>query len=459
MSASSPIPVVRRVDLKRRSGGWVKRLLLYVLAGLLALYLGGATAGFLFVRYVRKNQSITFLDVALLRWREVRRGMAAQQFAKAQAEWNAGNYQVAFLAFNFAVNNDPANIPGRLNAARFLQAAGSVPMALSTLEAGLVRAPDDAQLIERTFDLLLGTGRDQRALELLRQRPASAFSGPRGVLLRMYELEATLNQGDIAVAKKLLEQHPEVAKLDRARPVVARLLWESKERLRAIELLADHVRNRPADSGACVQLAQWQIAAGMTDDAVRTAEMAAAKSPGDLALRVLVLEALAARTSRGNEWNVALVSYLKEFGDRPEALRQLAVLAGRQGWVDIARAVYDLGALREPDVSGLALGYCDALTRRSRFREAQQVLAQVEAQALDGSAPLMIQLRMRQVLVAAALADKAAVREFARRLAAAVRNDSGMREVLRRTFQKAGIAEAVAELSDRALAPLAVARK
>lgn len=456
---SAPFPVSNMPRLRNRSGGWIKRLVVFVLAGLIVLYLGGAAAGFLFVRYVRKNSSITFLDVAFLRWREVRRGMAAEQFAKAKAEWNAGNYQVAFLAFNFAVNNDPANIPGRLNAARFLQAAGSVPMALSTLEAGLARTPDDTQLIERTFDLLLATGRDQRALELLRQRPASSFSGPEGTLLRTYELEARLNMGEVDAAKKLLEQHPELAKQDRARPVVARLLWDSKERLRAIEMLASQTRNRPSDSGVMVQLAQWQLAAGMADDAMRTAELAIAKSPGDLTLRMLLLEALAVRTSRGSEWNAAVTSYLKEFGDRPEALRQLAALAGRRGWVDLARALYDLGALREPDLSGLGLAYCDALTRQSRFREAQQVLTQIDSQALDGSPPFMIQLRTRQVLVAAALADTATVREFSKRLSATVRNDSGTREVLRRTLQKAGIAEAVAELSDRVSAsPVTVVR-
>jgi len=443
-------------DFRAHAGWAAKRVLLFAVGGLVALYLLGATGGFLFVRYVRKNETISFADVALLRWREVRRGMAAQQFVKAQQEWDAGNYQVAFLAYNFAVNNDPDNIPGLLAAARFLKAAGSNSMALTTLEAGLARAPDDARLIEQTFSLLNTVGRDRRTLELLRQRPASSFTGPNGPVLRTVELEATLNLGDVEGATKLLAQHPELAQTPRAVPVVARVLWESKQRLRAIETLSAYVRSRPESFDVYAQLAQWQLTSEMGEEAVRTAEAAVAKFPRDLAPRILLIEAQAVRTNRGREFNTAVESYLHEYGPRPEALLQLASLAGRRGWVELARGLFEIGALRQPDLGGYGFCYADALLRQSRFKEVLLLLAQIESQSLDGSPAFTVQLRNRQIIATAGLGDGTAVREAARRLTAALRNDSDAVELYRRTYQKLGITEAAAELTGRT-APVRVA--
>ncbi len=445
-----PIPL-RRSGPPRSAAGWAaKRVLLFIGAGLVSLYLLGATGGFLFVRYVRKNETISFVDVALLRWREVRRGMAAQQFEKAQKEWDAGNFQVAFLAYNFAVNNDPGNVPGILAAARFLQAAGSNSMALATLEAGLVRAPDDARLIERTFSLLNTVGRDRRTLELLRQRPASAFGGPNGAALRTFELEATLNLGDVEGAKQLLAQHPELARTPRAVPVVARVLWESKQRLKAIETLSAHVRGGPESYEPYAQLAQWLLTAEMGDDAVRTAEAAVAKFPKEVAPRILLVEAQGVRTNRGREFNAAVEAFLKDYGDRPEEFVQLASLAGRRGWVELARGLYDLGALRQAELSGLGFCYADALLRQSRFKEVLLLLAQIEAQALDAGSGFLVQLRNRQIIATAGVGDAPGVREAARRLAGALRNDGDALELYRRTFLKLGIVDAAAELSGRA---------
>lgn len=434
---------------RKLAGIALRRLLLIIAAGCVALYLLGATGGYLFVRYVRKNETIGFIDVALLRWREVRRGMAAQQFAKAKQEWDAGNFQAAFLAYNFAVNNDPENIPGLLSAAKFLQAAGSNSMALTTLEAGLARAPDDPRLIGRTFQLLNAVGRDGRTLELLRQRSASAFEGPNGLALRTYEIEATLNLGDIAGATALLARHPEVANFPRAVPVVARVLWESKQRLKAITTLARHVGSGPETVEPYAQLAEWQLMSEMADDAVRTAEAAVARFPSDLAPRILLVEAQGVRTNRGREFAAVVESYLREQGAKPDAVLQLASLAGRRGWIDLARNLYEIGAMRVPEIGALGLCYADALLRQSRFKEAVGLLGQIESQSLDGNPGFLAQLRNRQIMASAGAGDLVAVREAARRLVVALRNDADAIELSRRTFTRLGISEAVAELSAR----------
>ena len=144
---------------------------------------------------------------------------------------------------------------------------------------------------------------------------------------------------------------------------------------------------------------------------------------------------------------------MRDFSARPESFAELAVLAGRKGWVELNRTLYEIGATRQLDLKPLALSYCDALARESRYKQIQSVLAQLEAQATDESPAFMVQLRQRQVIVAAAVGDTDSVREFARRLATLLNREPDALEGCRRVFIRLGIPDAVAELSGRAKPP------
>ena len=432
--------------------GLLRKLALYGLLGLFGLYVAGVAGGYSWLRFVRKNDQIRLIDVALFRVNDIRRAIAVQHFANAQVEWDAKNYQAAYLLFSTAVHQDPDNLSGRLSAVRFLRSVGAGGMALIMLEEGLARSPENRVLIEPTFDFLLSAGRDRHALDLLRQYYGTSFSGPNAGLLRRYELKATLAAAGVAAAKQLLDKNSELLKDQLAAPVVARVLWESQERLRAIRLLQDYLRDQPAAVYAdFALLAGWQEAGGQAAESVQTARRACERFPHDLPPRVLLIEMIAAETPVGNAASGAIAAYLRDYSDRPEALAELAVLAGRKGWVDLARTLYEVAANRQPDVSRLALSYSDALARGSHFKEVRQILLQVEAQAAEGDAPFMVQLRQRQVIAAAALGDVDNVHEYARRLAAILNRDPDGLEVCRRLFSRLGIVDAVSELSSRSL--------
>jgi hypothetical protein len=155
----------------------------------------------------------------------------------------------------------------------------------------------------------------------------------------------------------------------------------------------------------------------------------------------------AARTTGSPQWLQAVESYLKDFGDRPEAITYLANLAGQQGWTGLARVLYEVGASRQQNLGVLALACCDALAFNSHYGEAAQVLSEIEAQTEDGSPAFLRLLRQRQVEMAAARGDHDGAREYARRLAAALGGDADAVEMLRRRFVQEKIPEAVAELT------------
>lgn len=79
-----------------KSRGIVRKLAIYGGTGLLVCYLVGVTAGYCWLRFGRGNQRVALLDVALFRVSAIRRDIAAQHFIKAQAEWDAKNFQSAY---------------------------------------------------------------------------------------------------------------------------------------------------------------------------------------------------------------------------------------------------------------------------------------------------------------------------------------------------------------------------
>ena len=436
----------------------LRKLAVYGFAGVVIIYLVAVASGYSWLRFVRKNEQVALLDVAFFKINAVRRGLAVQHFAKAQAEWDAKNFQSAYLFFSSGVRQDPDNISGRLNAMRFLRSVGAGNQAATLLEEGLARAPQDRRLIEPTFELLLATGRDHRVLEILKERYSAGSAGENAALLQRYEMEATLADGAPA-ARQFLDKHPALLDDPLASRIVARVLWETQERLKGMTVLQRYLATQRGVYADYALLAGWQEAAGQTSDAVATARRATEKFPSEVSPRVLLIEMLAAETPVGTAAPRAIAEFLRDYGSRPESIQELAVLAGRKGWIDLSRTLYELSANRQNNFSVIALSYCDALARGGRFKEVRQMLSELEPQIPEENRAVWVQLRQRQVIAAAALGDSINVREYARRLASVLSRDPDGLEVCRRLFRKMGIADAVAELSSRSLAGAALAKK
>jgi hypothetical protein len=427
----------------------LRRLALYCGIGLFSLYVLVVAASYAWLHFGRHNDEVRLADVALARLGAIRRTIAAQHFVNAKKEWDANRIQAAYLYFSAGVRQDPANVSGRLQAVQFLRSVGGGNLALVMLEEGLAVTPDDRRLIETTFGFLLSTGRDRRALDLLKKHYGSGYAGNNGLLLQRYEVQATLTADGAPAARKLLDRYTGLYQEVSATPVVARVLWETQERTRAISLLQGYVQTPVAVYADFAQMAAWQTANGQASDAVQTARRASEKFPHELEPRVLMIEMLVANPSTAQAGQEAIGAYLRDFGRQPEALAELAALAGRKGWVDLARTLYQAGANRQADLNALALAYADALTHEARFKEIREVLAQLESQAPENNPGFMVQLRQRQVITSAALNDSDAVREYTRRLAAVLNRDTDGIEICRRIFRKLGIADAVSELAGR----------
>lgn len=422
------------------------RLISVGLLALVLVYAGIVVCGYTWLSHFRKLEQITVSDVALIRWKQVRRNIAAQQFKTALAEWQAGKFQSAFLAFSTALRNDPDSIDGRLQAADFFSQANAVGLAVNVLKDGLQRQPRNLQLIEKTFDLLTATSREREALALLRGPLAGELNGPNGATLRTYELLAVLGAEGPAAAQSLLAQYPDLRQRAASGVAVSRVLWVTKERFAAIDALKAYIRERANDYSGYALLAQYLEAAGMIVEARETADLACVNIPNEIAPRILRIGTLSPITPTDfRRWGDEIKTYLMDFRAKPESLGYLAELAGRKGWVDLARALYDAGLTLQLDGRVLALHYVDALLQNSRTNEAKQILDDLDLQTEDvGSFSTL--LRQRQVEVAAAGADRDGAREGAKRLASALHQDPDRLEFLRRRFELLGAMEAAAEM-------------
>jgi tetratricopeptide (TPR) repeat protein len=444
MTREETIPARRRAASPSSASSGIRRLATAGFIGLLALYLVGTAAAYAWLHYARNAGQIGFLDVAFFRVRQVRHAMAEQQFAQARVALAKKDFRAAYIAFATALRRDPDNVEGRLEAAAFFGAAGSLKLELSVLEEGLARSPGDPVLADQTLKLLTSTGRDRAAIELIQRLYGDRPTDANASLVETYQILANLNLGNVDGAEQELASYPELRRSKFAIPALAFVLWRSREKVEAIELLSHYVATGPAALANYSQLAEWQAAGGMPDDAVATARRAVEKFPSEIAPRVLAVAMLAARSPGSPEFRSEGERFISDYADRPEALAALAELAGQKGWVDLARNIYLASADRQADVHILALYYADALTNSSRVAEARVVLDQVEAQSEGSGLSFTVQLRRREVLAAAASGDRDAVREHARFLAAAVqRNDPDNIEIYRRFFARLGVKDAL----------------
>lgn len=243
----------------------------------------------------------------------------------------------------------------------------------------------------------------------------------------------------------MLAAHPEVRDCRLVPAALANVLWRSKERVEAIQILSDYVASRNAAYPAYAKLAEWEAAGGMHDDAVATARKARASFPEDIAPRMLYIEMLANDSQGSRDAQTEAEAFIRDTKGRPEALGALAELAGRMGWIDLARNLYLVASNRQQDIRMFALYLSDALAAGGRPDDAQLILGQVEAQSEDGSQAFVIQLRRREIMTAAARGDPDAEREDARYLAAALQSsDPDSVEIFRRLYTRLGYKEALA---------------
>jgi hypothetical protein len=422
----------------------VRRFAAATVLSLVALYLVGVSAAYLWIHAGRQIGEVSFGDVALFRVRQVRHAMATRQFATAKDEFAKKNFRAAYLAFATALRREPDNVEGRLEAADFFGALGTVKLEAATLEDGLTRAPDNLLLTDKTLGLLTSRGQDRSALDLIRKLYGEKPSGDNAPMVQTYRILAMLDTGDDTGAARVLAEHPEIKKYRGATTALAIVLWKSKEKLSAIDVLSGRLASGASDYASYAQLAQWQELGGMPDDAVATARRARALFPADRRARILLIDTLANQSPSSSEILGETESYIADTKGESSGLEALADLAGRKGWVGLEKNLYLVAANREADLHMFALNGADALAVNSRFDEEKRVLDQAGSQSEDAGAPLAVQLRRREVMADSALGDNDGVRENARFLAAALlSSEPESMDTYRRLFERLGIKEAV----------------
>jgi hypothetical protein len=427
----------------RPHDGAVNRIVAFIIAGLVALYALAVLGAYSWIHFVRKGDQVGLMDVAFFRVSQVRHAMAGQQFIQAKQDWEKRDYRAAYVAYVSALRRDPDNVAGRLEAADFFASIGSVKLEVTILQEGLTRSPEDGVLAKRTLELLTSTGRDRSALDLIAKLYGDSPRGDIAPTVIIYRTLAMLNTGDEAGAKTVLSEHPEVRQCQTSVPALANILWRSGDRLEAMRTLSRDLAAEPEPFAAYSQLAGWQATGGMNDDAVATAKEGRSRFPNEIGARILLIEMLSAQMPGSTELKSEIDSFIRDSGGRPEALGVLAELAGRKGWIDLDRNLYLVSANRQADLRISGLLYSDALAVNNRSEDQRAVLEQVEAQSEHGNAALAVQLRRREVIAAAALGDRDAVREKARYLSAALlKSDPDSMDAYRRLFEKLGIKDA-----------------
>ncbi|MDX2187247.1 MAG: hypothetical protein SFV32_09965 [Opitutaceae bacterium] len=410
-------------------------------------YLGGAVAGFLWLKNGRNARSLEFFDVLLLDVRKVKTSIARAHLEDARKSKERQEYQKAYVSYVSALRSDGNNGALRLEVAEFFTSVGSTKQALTVLEQGIQVEGPREEIGLRLLNLLQAQGKDARVIELVRGSFAKEAAGPKGVLFRRHEVEAVLAVEGAAAAKTLLEKHPQVASVDGGPLLVAKIHWAAGERQAAVETLRAAIAADVGSPTLFIFLGDYLDALGYAMDVEQVARQAVERFPTEPSARILLISALRGVNMTGTAaWRAEVEGYVRDFGDRSENLLVLAELGGKKGWVDFTRTVY-AGSIASGRFAGMfGLCYSDALLRAGRVADARRVLDELAVQ-MGEEAMFAKYLRRRQVVAAAAAGATLAMREHARGLAVLLSGDSAALDSTRRFFLRLGLTEAASELA------------
>jgi tetratricopeptide (TPR) repeat protein len=253
---------------------------------------------------------------------------AQARFLHGQSLERLGNLREAAGMYQAAIDVNTDHAAARANLARMFVFAGAPERALEFVEPGLVKYPDDPDLLTsraaarmQLKDLPAATEDARRALVL---DPANENAA--ALLASIYRQEGRAGDA-ISLIRGALERSPKSTDL---RQVLATLYSGSGDAAHAEEQLRAIVALKPEELQNRYQLAIFLMREKRVDDAERVMSEAVTAVPDDAAPKLALVEFLAAQRSR-DAAEKRLRQFIAADRDNGELLLGLAGLQERQG--------------------------------------------------------------------------------------------------------------------------------
>lgn len=362
-----------------------RRLLVVLGLAVLGLYLGAASALWAYYRFHRHIPDVHWHDIALVtRFGRVRQAVGAHQLGLARERWAAKDYAQGLFLGRSALAKDAANPEARHFVASCWRAAGRGALASRILEDGLGFDRPALPLARLLAETYLEGSRYGELLALLRVRlPALGRPVPdeQQNFFRLAELRAVLESEGAEAATAVAARWPELARLPAAAPLFARIALARGDAPAGLAMLRTALASQPENPSLHDALCETTLAAGLLDEARTVAEGFVAAFPSLPAAELRLLEAHGSRAAAAREpWLLSCMRYLARFRENPAALEQLAHLAARRGWSDLAFVLYQNAVATGANARPFAFSYVGSLVAAKQYARAGAVWTDLVAQ-------------------------------------------------------------------------------
>lgn len=426
-----------------------RRIALWLAAAALLAYLFTASALWAYYKYSRNISEAQWIDIAICtRFGRVQQAVGAHHLALAREHWKNGEFAKGLFLARAATAKRPHDPEARLFLASCWREVGRADYAIRGLEDGLAHDTDALPLSRALIALYLQTGRHRDALTLIRVKLPALGRQPAAdqqVFFQHAEVQCLFETEGAQPAAALAEHCEALGQLPAAAPLLARIALALHQPDAALSRLRDAVGREPTNPAIHDALVDLAMQTGRHEEARAAAERFVGAFPALPAAELRLLEIHGTRAQEARTpWLLSCMRYLARFRQQPAALEQLADLAARHGWSDLAFLLYQDAVATGGRDRAFASFYIGSLLASRDFPRADAVWRDLTAQksAPADSAPALA------AMVASGAGREGEALEQIERLRRSTSDDAGRRDRLARLFRGFGFAP----LAERLLA-------
>jgi tetratricopeptide (TPR) repeat protein len=301
-----------------------------------------------------------------------------------------GNIREAVGAYEAAIEADAGQLEARAALGKLLVLGGAAKQALTTIEPGLAKHPEDPRLLTvrgaaraQLKDLTGATADAEHAVKL-----APTDSDAIGLLAALYQQQGRTNDAVELASKAVAARPTDVA----VRQVLARIFVDVKEPAKAEEQFKKIVALAPHELPYRYQLASFYSNSGNMNAAQQTLEDTVTAFPDSSPAKLVLVDFIARQRSR-DQGEKVLRSYIAREPDNNDLRLGLGTLLERTQALPEALTTYGEIIQRDPKSAG-ALAARDRIATieltEGKTADAQKLVAEVlEQNPRDNDALMM----------------------------------------------------------------------
>lgn len=363
---------------------------------LVAAYLAQALALYLFFKYQRNFEDVTYRDM-LTFWfdrDEHRRKVGEYQIRLGVNFLEEGKYREAYQYLLGGVRNSPRNLQGRQLLANIFLGMRNSDEALKVMRQGAPYAYDNVEYLNNYVQLLLQMQKDQQAIDLA--ETVLSTHPPKEITHIMAWAAAMANfyRGDFDRTEDILRQY-DLGNEIQGQLLLSRISWERGQRESAVERLLASLNKFPTNEPFYAQLSFYYRELGDYSSARRYAVMRSVSAPLSIGPRIELLYVLQGAGQKERVERES-VSILNQFGDSDPAISQLGTFAATQGLVKLSQTIYKRAEQNKFPLATYSLQLIEAYINAKDFQEAisfTEHLAKERPGWLENHQPIFNSLR------------------------------------------------------------------